>query len=462
MEKIVKTAQSCESAAIDLAKASFNRSRLFVTGPLKITALEDSNRDVAYALQQGRNALLVLKRMLQHEAPTDTGEIMDFLQSHPSAQHSFVGIDLTFLQQLVRDTVNAMANMQQQLNQQTGKTANAEISAIEKDITAEYGNFKQVFAQYASNLKTVTHQYAGASWDAKYVVYDERILFFEFVKVLAGLHAYLSALTLLIKSSAGIEIDYAAFLRAPLPMDVSLNAKYRGAIGELRSMEQRGVLRRWFAKMLNDQHRINAITEADVKTLQLVTASPLIDDLCKRYDHKYERFFFTLADPELRGLCDKIYPGQNLAASYVIVEGALDLHQLTKGLRIIISATAQDQIYHELRHTIDPLLNERKGADNLIAELVALYGGILHPLPYHDARHRAPSTIGEIRTFFEYYYPHFQDVLSHNSFKILVDRIVMATEMLSSRLAPQQVDLILFNCRTIVQLEGIANTLVRR
>ena len=269
-----------------------------------------------------------------------------------------------------------------------------------------------------------------------------------------------------------------AINKVPL-FDKQLNQRYIALQNVALSHSKQGKLAEWFIGFIRTycDPRFNLKPE-EIPSLNVVKESDALQDLKKRYKHPYTRPIFTLNFKDYQTFYKILTDGGTGSAGCCISGGHLDRDPRTEGLRIIIASNSDELAYHELRHSIDPYCSLRKGNDKVLEEFIAFFGNIIRgkviysTINTYDAQRNITSTSQtsqKITSTLSYvlsglkselYHQQMCSHLSFNDYKSLIDSVFQVLNALTIYYSLDEIDFLLFNCRTLEQLQFLYLTTV--
>lgn len=258
----------------------------------------------------------------------------------------------------------------------------------------------------------------------------------------------------------------------PIPFDKTINSKYTRYQETLEMYEKEGKLKNWLVNYTNNYlEPVKPLTIEDIESLQLITESIPLKELRQDYGNPYIRPFLMLKLQDYQKFYEKL-TGRGGSWGCCISGDAVNKNELTAGLQIIISPGLREQVYHELRHSIDPYMHRRKKEDAVIEEFIGYYGDIVRPTTiiqtttYAGAggkkitetkETRKPKNIGYIRSLLkrEMYHSQICPEIFFGEYCAVVDNIAKILEGMQAYFTNEEIDRILYGCKTIDDLKRV-------
>ena len=258
-----------------------------------------------------------------------------------------------------------------------------------------------------------------------------------------------------------------------IPIDTKVEEQYSRLERWLKIYEKDGNLNRWFVNLMN-KYGCSTIPleKSDISTLILVTDCEQLTDLRKRYQYNYTRPIFHLQPREYQNFYKK-FTGTNTCFSggCNIRGGNMDLHPLTEGIGMIITTNhIHDNIYHELRHSIDTYSEKREGENKILGEVIAYFGNIVRPeimlikSRSYDSKGNEISSVTKTKTSYttidficggikdESYHQKMCPEISTERYIAAVDDLEDTLKNISLTYSKQRIDETLFRCIKIGEI----------
>ncbi len=263
------------------------------------------------------------------------------------------------------------------------------------------------------------------------------------------------------------EVFFEEMTNFEIPFDKELNEKYLAMQKEFLRIKQQGITKKSVAAYLNKIFGLKGdkmIIIDDINSLEFVFQSDSLIQLHTRYGEKYCRPYIRLNQADVQKIALKISGHAGSAGMNI---------SLADDTKLIISSGRPDFEYHELRHSIDLHLDERSGRDRILVEFIGFFGDIVNPHAvkqitkvYNSSGKLTKTEVtsrlikGSIKQIQQVLrLPMYREQcgkgMSEKEYNDAVDLIAWHLHNLSKFFNEDELDRILFHCKTIDDLSRL-------
>jgi len=163
-------------------------------------------------------------------------------------------------------------------------------------------------------------------------------------------------------------------LRGPFVINNEIEARHTRFQVAMIAKAKRGEITDWLAQTLNGIKRSDqpTITADELQSLSLVTNGRPIQVLREQYGRSFIRSYFQLDLREYQIIYERL-SGRRGSNACALSGSRLEQDPLTEKIGIILATSASSDVVHEMGHSIDPYLDQRRPRERVLSEFATLY-----------------------------------------------------------------------------------------